>query len=276
VRQMDCEQVRELLDGYALGASDGAETRIIEEHVADCVRCWEELSSSQAAAALLALSVRIEHPSEQLERRIMARAQRESAPFAERRPLWQRFRWSPWPATAGAFGAVSLAALAVSGVLMFQIKDVQSKNDDLETQIQAAAYNFQKTSELTSNQLAESETIFSILSGDDHQEVEMKSPGDSNSQVYYTWSASKKVGVVICEGMPALDPGKVYVIWFQAGSEDYAMRPFISNDGSCQVTMDLSTLQERPDGIGITVEDAPGVTTAPNKPWLMWGEVPHS
>lgn len=274
VREMDCEQIRELLDGYALGAADSNESRLIEVHVADCVRCWEELSVSQATAALLALSVRIETPLAQLEQRILSQAQREMARKPERPPFWKRFALSPWPATAGAFGAVSIVALAISGMLLFEVRDMRDENDNLQTQIQAAAFNFQQTSALTSNQLAEQEAIFSILSDSDRKELEMKPRGDSVSQAYYTWSSQKGMGAVLCDGLPALDPGKVYMIWLKMGAEDQPLRPFIPSDGKCQVTMDLSFLRDAPDGIGITIEDAPGDTATPNKPWFMYGEFP--
>ena len=276
VREMDCEQIRELLDGYALDAADSHESRMIEVHVADCLRCWEELSVSQATAALLALSVRIETPPAHLEQRILSQAQREMARKPERAPFWRRLAWSPWPATAGAFGAVSVVALVISGMLLFEVRGMRDENDSLQTQIQAAAFNFQQTSALTSNQLAEQEAIVSILSDGEHEQLEMKPRGDSVSQAYYTWSSQKGMGAMLCDGLPALEPGKVYMIWLKIGAEDQPMRPFISSDGTCQVTMDLSFLHEIPDGIGITIEDAPGDTTTPNKPWFMYGKFPSS
>lgn len=274
VREMDCEQIRELLDGYALGAADSHDARLIEVHVADCVRCWEELSESQATAALLALSVRIETPPVHLEERILKQAERDMARKPERAPFWKRLTLGPWPAAAGAFGAVSIVALAVSGLLLFEVQDMQDRNDNLQTQIQAASLNFQQTSELTANQLAEQEAIVSILSDGEHKVLEMKARGDSASQAYYTWSGQKGMGAMLCDALPALEPGKVYMIWLKIGAEDQPLRPFISSDGKCQVTMDLSFLHDAPDGIGITIEDAPGDTTTPNKPWFMYGEFP--
>jgi anti-sigma factor RsiW len=41
---INCEQVQEMLDAYALGAAEAADASAIEEHVGDCVRCWEELT----------------------------------------------------------------------------------------------------------------------------------------------------------------------------------------------------------------------------------------
>ncbi len=75
---MECEDIGKLLDAYALGAIAPDETGPIEEHIADCLRCWEHLKESQKAAALLVLAVPLEQPREELRQRILAQAARES------------------------------------------------------------------------------------------------------------------------------------------------------------------------------------------------------
>jgi len=75
---MECEEVGQLLDAYALGALRPEETGPIEEHLADCLRCWEHLKESQKAAALLVLAVPLEQPREELRQRIIAEAEREA------------------------------------------------------------------------------------------------------------------------------------------------------------------------------------------------------
>jgi len=57
---MDCEQIAEMLDAYALGAADAKEAAAIEGHVADCVRCWASLGEAQRTAASLALSTALQ------------------------------------------------------------------------------------------------------------------------------------------------------------------------------------------------------------------------
>lgn len=90
---MECEAVGELLDAYALGALKPEETGSIEEHLADCLRCWEHLKESQKAAALLVLAVPLEQPREELRRRIIAQAAKEGGQKAGGgRPWWRR-----WP-----------------------------------------------------------------------------------------------------------------------------------------------------------------------------------
>jgi anti-sigma factor RsiW len=89
---MLCKEVGELLDAYALGALGPEETGPIEEHLADCLRCWEHLKESQKAAALLVLAVPLEQPREELRQRIIAEAAKEAGQEGRR-----RFRWRWWP-----------------------------------------------------------------------------------------------------------------------------------------------------------------------------------
>ena len=69
---MDCERIRDLLDAYALGAADATEAAAIEEHVADCVRCWSSLEEAQRVAASLALSTVLQKAPQPLRSRVLA------------------------------------------------------------------------------------------------------------------------------------------------------------------------------------------------------------
>ncbi|KKL49061.1 hypothetical protein LCGC14_2319290, partial [marine sediment metagenome] len=69
---MDCDQVGELLDAYALGAAEADEAARLEEHVADCVRCWSSLNEAQQAAAAIALSTAFQRAPASLRNRILA------------------------------------------------------------------------------------------------------------------------------------------------------------------------------------------------------------
>lgn len=89
---MECSEVGRLLDAYALGALRPEETGPIEEHLADCLKCWEHLKECQKAAALLVLAVPLEQPREELRQRIIAEAVKEAGQEGRR-----RFRWRWWP-----------------------------------------------------------------------------------------------------------------------------------------------------------------------------------
>lgn len=80
---MKCADVGKLLDAYALGATGPGEANAIEEHLTDCLRCWDRLRESQKTAALLFLAVPLKEPREELRRRIMAQAAREGRPESQ-------------------------------------------------------------------------------------------------------------------------------------------------------------------------------------------------
>jgi hypothetical protein len=274
---VDCEQIREMLDAYALGAADPGDAAAVEEHVADCVRCWDELSTGQQTAALLALTVHIEAAPSRLGERIIAQAQRERSARAEGPGFWQRFR-IPWPATAGALGIASLAALAVSAFLGLQVQDLRDKNGDLETQLSASTASLQAQVSNASKQLSDQQSIFTVLADDKRQEVDVVPPaGTGVSDAYYTWSPDKHKGFLLCEGLPALVAGTVFELWVvtkNSAAEKKAtpMASFDSTDGNCQVTMDFANLTGTPTGIGISVEQAP-MNASKHSPWLLYGDL---
>jgi hypothetical protein len=272
---MDCSQVLEMLDAYALGASEAAEAKVIEEHVADCVRCWDELSSAQRTAALLALTTVMEQPPERVEQRIIAQAQRERTPVPvrtePRQSFWRRV-WSPWPATAGAFGIASVAALAVSGVLAMQMQDLRDENDDLESQLRATVFQLDAQTELTATQFEDQRTVIAVLSDEDREQVDVAAESERMAaDATYTWSAEKHEGILVCENMPELPPGKVYQLWITERGTATPVRQFLATDGACQVTMSIDSSWGTPTGIGVSIENAPGGAERPTGGWLLYG-----
>jgi Anti-sigma-K factor rskA/Putative zinc-finger len=271
---MNCEQIREMLDAYALGASDTNEAAVVEEHVADCVRCWDELTRGQQTAALLALTIPITEAPARLGQKIIAQAQRERTYKAPRAPFWQRLR--TWPAAAGALGVASVAALGVSAFLGVQVADLHDQNDGLQAQLVSNSSSFEKQLSDTKQQLADQRSIFTVLSDDDRKQVDVSAPGGSGAAAYYTWSPENDKGFMICDHLPPIVAGQVYQIWVvTAGGTNIAVTSFQSTDGTCQAPMDFAgvTITDRPVGIGITAEDLPGGSGKPKGPWLLYAHL---
>ena len=272
---MGCDQVRELLDAYALGAADPADAAVVEEHVADCVRCWDELSKGQQTAALLALTVEMEEAPAKLGERIIAQAQRERSQGGKSPGIWSRLRM-PWPATAGALGVASLAALVASAFFGLQVQDLRNKNSDLQTQLASSTAQIQRQLQTTSRQLSDQQSIFTVLADDHRVQVPVTNMASGAAEAYYTWSPAQQKGFLLCEGLPALVAGTMFELWVvtKSGSAQKAnpMQAFDSSDGTCQVTMDYSALTGTPAGIGISVEKAPIIGNS--KPsWLCYGNL---
>ncbi len=245
---MDCQAVREVLDAYALGAAERTEAQGLERHVADCVRCWEELSEAQRAAALLSLSVTIEEAPDWLRDRIMAQAEREGRSESRLSGLRRAFKWR-WPAVAGAVAVAGVAALAFAAVLQLQLNDLRSDRDELAHQVQDADHA-----------LGEQRQLVAVLAAPDLKQVSLPAvaAGSEALGVYY-WSRVARKGFLVCNNMPQLKDGQVYQGWYYLTSGDVVSAgTFDYWNGIGQLAMDLSFFQEPPKAIGVSIEEGAG------------------
>lgn len=274
----DCTQVQEILGAYALGSVDPVEVKVVEEHVADCVRCWEEFEKEQQTAALLALAVPIEQASPRLEERVIAAARRDEAGVrTELRPsIFSRVRFG-WPATAGALGAASVAAIIFSSVLQMQVQDLQDENSRLSAEIETGSLTLEQTLARTDDVLQDTQTVLAVLADDSAHSIKVTA-SDQDAAAYYSWSPESGKGFIRCDNMPALPPGKIYEAWVKVGQKDeYPIGTFQSApDGTCQLTTDLSFLAKQPTGIGITIESIPGALERSEDGWMLYAHFPSN
>ncbi|MBI2913753.1 MAG: anti-sigma factor [Chloroflexi bacterium] len=259
---MDCAEVRELLDAYALGAADRREGKALEEHVADCVRCWDELNRAQRTAAMLALAVPIQEAPPLLRERILARAKEERRPSGLASGFRQLFG-RRWPALAGALAAAAVAALALAAFLQVQMDDLRSDNRQLEQQVS-------RSDELLGRQ----RQFMALLTAPDVQEVTLP-PVESGSQalgVYY-WSKATRKGFLVCNNLPQIEEGQVYQAWFLSDGEAIPAGTFEYWNGIGELPMDLSVLDGPPDAIGLSIEAAGG-SEWPSGEMVLLGSLP--
>jgi anti-sigma factor RsiW len=104
---MDHETVRELTAAYALDALDRADERELEEHLARCPECREELASFREAAAMLAHDVDAPSPPAALRGRILEQARSERPNVVPMRRRWAL------PAAATLAAAAASAAIGL-------------------------------------------------------------------------------------------------------------------------------------------------------------------
>jgi len=255
---MDCQQITEMLDAYALGASGSADAAAIEEHVADCVRCWEELTRAQRTAALLALSVPVREAPQRLEARILEAAARD---LRARPPRSEKRRFPiGWPASAAALGIAAAAALAFASLLQVQMNDLRNDKDELARQLQT-----------TRDTMSDQARVISIAAAGDKQAVVMDAvaaPEDAWGE--YFWSPSAGGGFIVCHDLPVPPQGQVYQAWFEQNGRLVSAGTFVpSEDGSCAYPMQPLEEVGRPDGVGVSMEEAGG-SDAPTGDWLLW------
>ena len=242
---MDCEQVRELLDAYALGAADAREAAAIEEHVADCVRCWSSLEEAQRVTASLALSTVLQKVPQSLRSRVLAEAERRQQPALPSFP--GRLRWL-WPAATGALAAGAIAAATFALVLQAEVNDLRDDRDRLASDMQNAGAV-----------LDEQRQLMAVLAAPDAQQINLQ-PADPTSEalaIYY-WSRSTRTGALLSNNLPPLREGQLYHAWLLTGDEVYDAGSFEAWNGVGQLSMDNKDVSGRPVGIGVSMEDAAG------------------
>ncbi len=249
-----------MLDGYALGAAGTSEASSIEEHVADCVRCGEELTKAQRTAALLALTSPIHEAPPALESRIMEAASREPAVERARpAPLLGRIKLG-WPAAAGTLGVAAAAALAFAAFLQIQMNDLRNDKDVLAEQLES-----------TQDVARDQARVIAISAASDEQNMVMEAvAAPAGAWGEYHWSRSAGGGFIVCHDLPALAAGEVYQAWFDEEGKRVSAGTFSpSEDGGCVYPMQPDVPVQGPDGVGVSVEKAGG-SAAPSGQWLIW------
>ncbi|MGH2437901.1 MAG: anti-sigma factor, partial [bacterium] len=239
---MKCDEIKDLLDAYALGAVDRDEAYQLEGHVADCPDCWEELNKSRRTAALLSLSVPIHRAPDDLRRRVMALAQMEEA-RGERRTLLPKLR-PTWRSAIAALGAAAVSALVFASLLQVQITGLRGDRNEITQQLTA-----------TGTELEQQRQIVAILSASDSQKISMDSAAVRNqAESVYNWSRDSAAGFIVCNNFPAPPPGQVYQVWFTTTGRAEPVATFLPHaDGGCQIPMDMSRVNWRLQGIGISI-----------------------
>ena len=270
---MDCSEIRDIIDAYALGAGSPEDAAPIESHVAECIRCWDELGKSQRTAALLALSASMKDVPEGLEDRIMAIARREAAAggrLERRQPLLQRLRLS-WTSAAAGLGLASVAALAFAGVLQAQVNDLKAENDRMESQMRGTTQALENRVRDANAAADNAEGLLISLVSTSPQGVELKPAAES--AVFYTWGADGEVGWVMCQHLADAPDGMVYQVWFNEDTVSAPAVAFTPEDGDCLLPVDLTALTMAPTGIGISLEES-GVTSDGPDHWLAYAHFP--
>jgi hypothetical protein len=256
---VNCEQIRETLDAYAVGAAAPTEAKAVEEHVAGCIGCWDELKKSQRAAGLLALSSSIQPPPPRLGERLMT-----AAGVGERRRLSLSGLFSGrsagWPAAAGAFGLAGAAALVFAVFLQAQVDDLQQDRDLLRSEVtnQGSIIGVATASDVR--------TVSMVSTASDTQPA---ATGASEPWGEYLWSRSHGKGVIFCHNLPDLPEGEVYQAWYATETEPVAAGTFTPEDGGCHHLMQPIVADISATGVGLSREKSGG-SQRPTGRWLIF------
>jgi anti-sigma-K factor RskA len=200
-------------DLYALGALEGDEELVIQEHVASCATCAEKLAEARGRIALLALAAPQSAPSAAVKQRLMqqVRADAESgatAPASERAPS----RTSPRESerSAGFFGRWWTAVLVPAGaVLAVATILLWTQNRDLDRQLSALRVSVQSQQQ----QLQQARAVADMIESHDTVTVSLaQQPGMPAGAAHVMYNS--KMGMLMYDGELAPAPAaKSYQLW---------------------------------------------------------------
>jgi anti-sigma-K factor RskA len=201
---MSHEDYKEMIPAHALSALDWTDDRALNDHLAQCVECRQELNDWQQTAAAVALRASPAEPSPQVRERILSqiRSERDETitpkVISFKKP--QKNIWSSF----GSLGAVAAAVLFVFllGYVFLLWRENRVMRHELETLVQA-------------NQRIQA----------DLKMVEMlRTPGTKLMELTGTAAAPGAFAklaynqsghaMVMTSGLPTPPAGKEYQLWF--------------------------------------------------------------
>ncbi len=208
---LDHDGISELLATYALDALPPDEAALVEEHLADCPRCQDELASLREVAALLAVSEA--RPPEGLWDRIAVEltaslpsnpslpsgASPPGTPPPEVRPIGPARRKRAWRVAAAGLAA---AVLAVLGVLSYRAVNLDNRVGQLQSAL---------------GQHGPSQQVALALADPAHQTVQLTAKGSSVHAKVVLLPDGRAYWVT--DNLDALPPGRTYQLWALASGK---------------------------------------------------------
>jgi hypothetical protein len=240
VPSLSCDDVRDSLDAYALGALDSDEREAIEVHLASCPECRNLLTRALHTVEALALAVPSVEPSQGARERLLASVNDTPAPVlvepipidTARSKRTRRFGQLILPAVSVA-AALLLVGVGVLGVLLNRALD---ERDDARSTAQMLSTYVSAGGQVVTMQ-AQPASIYKSYQG---QGSLLMAPGMEP--------------VVVVAGCPESGDFLTYWVWFAKGTERTpAGKLTVGDDGSGWMTLDPDLPLSEFDTIGITV-----------------------
>jgi anti-sigma-K factor RskA len=229
---------KEMLPAYALSALDASEAQALNEHLAECAECRQELATWEKTAAALALDAAPMEPSPAVRQRIMSAVREEKdsrvVPFPARRNVWMSF---------GSLGAIAAVILFVALIVGLFVLWQQNRRLTLENE------------------------IVKLLTEPGSRLTELKGTAQAagaNAKLAYDRNGR---AVLLANGLPPAPSGKEYQLWYIVGSNPPMPGKTFAPDNAGNGTLRDQLPQQARDSavFAVTLEPAGG-SNAPTSP----------
>jgi hypothetical protein len=205
-----CEEIRELIAAYAVGAADAAEAQQVRDALADCPEVAEELADYVALLDTMNHSLPLRHPAPPAARILAGITDgaparptprpRQPAPPPQPQslPAPRRARWW-W--SAAALLLVTLLALGSNWLWWREVDNLR--------QTQAALLD-----QLNARPTPQSPFALVLNPEDSHQRVLLPTDaGQDGALARVIWNSEFEVGSLFVTGLQVLPPDMAYQLW---------------------------------------------------------------
>ncbi|HLF70567.1 MAG TPA: anti-sigma factor [Dehalococcoidia bacterium] len=241
---MNCEEAREELEAYSLGALEANEARRVAAHIRGCDECAQIARAYEMAVEHIALAVPLFRPSRRLKERILGGI------GAFRPPVYAGLmRRRIWAATAAAvLVGFGVAALTWAIILSSQVHNLRENNTNLaselsqidEAQRQAM---LRSVGDLSTTQYAQQRSIEDLNAllriSLDPELIPTALYGTqlaSAARCNYVWSSQQSLGALTCKDIPSTASSLTYALWATKGDQTIALGDFVPRlDGTAQI-----------------------------------------
>lgn len=253
----DCDTLRELLPAYSIGATDAAETQLVESLLAVCPEVTNDLQDFMQLSEAMAYTAPPMQPPANLHDKLMAAvAQRPTSQPAptpkviqaapQPTPIATNVRWLT-PAIARFALAAAAVLLVINVVLLARVLNLSDKQQEQDDQI----------SQLNS-EIEEQNQFFADLATGRATTVELHSDaGDALASVI--WSPTSKQALLISNGLPSLEADRTYQLWLIRDNQPISGGLFqVDATGRGTLIFESADALNNYDALGITNEPMMG------------------
>ncbi len=248
---MNCDQLRDSYELFALGIADEPERSEIREHlIRECEVCTTAVKKAMETAAMLGATAETAQPSAKLRRRLLASVGAEQRGFS----------WTPVWALATA---LSLAVAVYFGV--------QARRDSGETERLRAEVRLQNDEMRTQGaEITRLTEAFAILNGPDTREAAFGGarPRPPRGKVFLNPTQGV---LLIASNLPPAPLGKLYEMWVipKAGRPVAAGLFQSQSDGSAMHVRRGAVDLASTGAVAVTVENEAGADQPTTEPLIV-------
>jgi anti-sigma-K factor RskA len=214
---MEHQDYQELLDLHSLDALDASEARVLEDHLATCAECRDELIALRDTAGLLAHAATPTEPRPEVRARILASVtaeQRQDRPAAasSARVVPLKSQRNLWTIGLRLAAAIAFVALLVGMIVLWR-RDVRMRQEiaQLTRQVSTQQRELARDREVLGRQ----REALALLNSPTAKKMELAGTATAQS-ARGTFVYDPKTGraIFMAEGLPATPADKAYEIWF--------------------------------------------------------------